>query len=284
VHGIYQFDEAVQAISALKSPLRKGFLPVSLVHARTKLVDVYDVRPVNAEEEGLPVGPYVYSSFPPLNEDQQRVAVVTSLSPSDVPDMSQLVTVDVEAISGSARRDSQDTSSVASADQGNQQPNEDLQHDEPISSNACKNSEDRSDHSDHEDLQQDDDHAEAAGTNFVSIETLASTLSDGIDSQQGEVVLDTDEDESPVDAAAAQDAHDSAKDSSADKLRFCMSRYMYIRAFRDTDIYTLICLLQIQNSICSSGWRFRMRALMFQRVIQMKIFLNQNKLCRPLSL
>jgi hypothetical protein len=27
-----------------------------------------------------------------------------------------------------------------------------------------------------------------------------------------------------------------------------------------------------------------MRALMFQRVIQMKIFLNQNKLCRPLSL
>jgi hypothetical protein len=108
VHGIYQFDEAVQAISALKTPLRTGFLPVCLVHARTKLSDVYDVRPVNAEEESLPIGPYSYSSFPPLSQDQERVAVINEMSPSDVPDMSHLVTVDVESISSTARRDSSD--------------------------------------------------------------------------------------------------------------------------------------------------------------------------------
>jgi hypothetical protein len=238
VHGIYQFDEAVQAISALKSPLRKGFLPVSLVHARTKLVDVYDVRPVSAEEEGLPVGPYVYSSFPPLNEDQLRVAVVTSLSPSDVPDMSQLVTVDVDAISGSARRDSQDSTSAASADRGDQPANEDPQLDEAVSTNARRDSEGGSDTSSEHALQdppQDgdhvvDDHPEAASAKFVSIESfaaphrhLASSLSDeiGIESRQGELNVDSGPEESLGDASD-QDSHDPAevKDSSSDKHRF----------------------------------------------------------------
>ncbi len=116
MHGIYQFDEAVQAISALKTPLRTGFLPVCLVHARTKLADVYDVRPVNAEEEGLPAGPYFYTTFPPLNQGLQRVAVASEMPVLDAPDMSQLVTVDVESISGSARRGSRDSATESDSE------------------------------------------------------------------------------------------------------------------------------------------------------------------------
>ncbi len=193
VHGIYQFDEAVQAISALKTPLRTGFLPVCLVHARTKLADVYDVRPVNADEEGLPAGPYFYPSFPPLNRDQQRVAVENEMSVSDVPDMSQLVTVDVDSISSSARRGSRD--SAANSDSENIQPNEQESGlIRQIPGHISGDSEDSSDppvlenREDFEEL--NDHHAQLhlvdVGSEFVSIESIVAPLSHAAES----VVLD----------------------------------------------------------------------------------------------
>jgi len=220
VHGIYQFDEAVQAISALKTPLRTGFLPVCLVHARTKLVDVYDVRPVNAEEEGLPFGPYNYPSFPPLNQDMQRVAVDNQFSPSDVPDVSQLVTVDIESISGSARRGSRD--SATDSDSENRQSIE-LESGLPqqtevldVSRNVSGGSEDGSDPSDHQNrdcINQDGDIAGAAGSDFVSIESIVAPLKlsedfairDDIKSEypQPEVVLDAEE--ANLDCGSSQD-------------------------------------------------------------------------------
>ena len=211
MHGIYQFDEAVHAISVLKTPLRTGFLPVSLVHARTKLVDVYEVLPVNAEEEGLPIGPYCYTSFPPLNQDMQRVAVVNELSASDVPDISQLVTVDVESISGSARRDSRDNESNSEQ----QQSISVVRVDGAFATSGSVSSDNDDDS---EPSHPNGAHVGPSGSTFVSIESIITPVIDtetditlpahfGLDSEHEEVVPDaeTSEEEEP---------HDPADDSS----------------------------------------------------------------------
>ena len=225
VHGIYQFDEAVQAISALKTPLRTGFLPVCLVHARTKLSDVYDVRPVNAEEESLPIGPYSYSSFPPLSQDQERVAVINEMSPSDVPDMSHLVTVDVESISSTARRDSSDI--VGGSEPESRQSNELLLADD-IEGRGNEEGSDLSDRQDHEDLERDDDSvtvdcSAGAVSDFVSIESIVAPVghddshpsdSIGNDSRHGEVNRNADDAES-LSASSAQEQDDD-DDSSGE--------------------------------------------------------------------
>jgi hypothetical protein len=225
VHGIYQFDEAVQAISALKTPLRTGFLPVCLVHARTKLSDVYDVRPVNAEEESLPIGPYSYSSFPPLNQDQERVAVVNEMSPSDVPDMSHLVTVDVESIASTSRRDSRDT--VGGSEPEPRQSNELLQADD-IEGRGNEEGSDLSDRQDHEDLERDDDSvtvdcSAGAVSEFVSLESILAPIehddsnpSDSIGnySRHGEVNRNADDPES-LSASSVQEQDDD-DDSSGE--------------------------------------------------------------------
>jgi hypothetical protein len=197
------------------------------VHARTKLVDVYDVRPVNAEEEGLQIGPYCYTSFPPLNQDLERVAVVNEISLTDVPDISQLVTVDVESISGSARRDSRD--SATGSDSGRRQSIEHVRVDD-IGTVSCEVGRERdygsdsSDHDNHNDLQQEkdrstDDQQEAAGSICVSIESIVAPFdhSDSsvsgqirIDSGHLNVVADSEEAESPcdpVDEEVAEDTH-----------------------------------------------------------------------------
>jgi hypothetical protein len=193
------------------------------VHARTKLVDVYDVRPVNAEEEGLPIGPYCYPSFPPLNQDMQRIAVVSEFSASDVPDISQLVTVDVESISGSARRDSRD--SAAGSDSEHQQSNEPLRVDNAVTISVRDDSPHVSDSSDNQNHEQLDgstsrstDDQEAYGSNFVSIESIVAPASHvgslsqhaGTDSGHEDVILNAQEAES-TDDSADDDSHDLAE-------------------------------------------------------------------------
>ena len=222
MHGIYQFDEAVHAISVLKTPLRTGFLPVSLVHARTKLVDVYEVLPVNAEEEGLPIGPYCYTSFPPLNQDMQRVAVVNELSASDVPDISQLVTVDVESISGSARRDSRDSESDSEQQQSIGVVRVDGAF--AISGSVSSDNDDGSEPS-----HPSGAHVDPSGSTFVSIESIITPIIDtetdmtcpahfGEDSEDEEVVPDAETAEEVVpdaETAEEEEPHDPADADSS---------------------------------------------------------------------
>jgi hypothetical protein len=197
---------------------------------------------VNAEEEGLPIGPYCYPSFPPLNQDMQRVAVVNEFSASDVPDISQLVTVDVESISGSARRDSRD-SATGSDSERNQQSNKPLPVDDAVTTSG-KDSHyvsDPSDNQNHEQLEDDgstsgsNDDLEANGSNFVSIESIVAPASHvdslfqhaGTHSGDGDVVLDAQEAESNdnsadgdgdvvLDAQGAESNDDSADEDSHD--------------------------------------------------------------------
>jgi hypothetical protein len=194
------------------------------VHARTKLVDVYDVRPVNAEEERLPFGPYNYPTFPPLNQDSQRVAVDNELSPSDVPDISQLVTVDIESISGSARRGSRDCDS----DSGSENIRKiELESGSPqeivILDTSRDDSEDcpaASDHQGTDDVNQDDqrsceDDTGAAGPDFVSIEGIVAQLKLSEDSAIGDAI-DTNCPQASRDAEEAKSSCGSSQDSSHD--------------------------------------------------------------------
>lgn len=199
------------------------------MHARTKLVDVYDVRPANAEEEGLQIGPYCYPSFPPLNQDLERVAVDNELSLSDVPDISQLVTVDVESISGSARRDSRDSANGSNS--GRRESSEHARADDiaTISSEVGRDRDDGSEsdssgHDNHNDLQQENDRStdhelEAASSNFVSIESIVAAPFDHSDSSVSgqvrndsghlNVVVESEEAESPCDPADEEVAEDT---------------------------------------------------------------------------
>jgi hypothetical protein len=168
----------------------------------------------------------------------QRVAVVNEFSASDVPDISQLVTVDVESISGSARRDSRD-SATGSDSERNQQSNKPLPVDDAvtISGRDSHYVSDPSDNQNHEQLEDDDgstsgsnDDLEANGSNFVSIESIVAPASHvdslfqhaGTDSGDGDVVLDAQEAESNDNSADGDgdvvlDAQEAdSNDNSAD--------------------------------------------------------------------